>query len=654
MSEPGAKKLYLSFHGRVIDHLGIQMYQSPVAAIAELVSNAWDADAERVDITLPTTLSIDAEIILKDTGNGMTFEECQQRYLSVGYDCRAGNPTATSVEKGRPVLGRKGIGKFAGFGIAQVMTIETIAKSTGERTVFELNLGRLRGDQYFEGKTEISVTDHSEPSEDLKALHGTNITLSCLSLKRTQNADAFAQSMSRRFLLVQRTADFRILVNGAPIPDDPDLENVEFNFPNDYQPDERPDGLISETDGWGTEDIGGGKIVRWRFQFYQDTIKDEDLRGIAIFANGKLAQRPFMFNIVGGIGGQQGMEYLSGKVEADYIDRLGVDLIATERQRINWEHEEAIPLERWGRKRIDSLCRIWKHRRSADKLKAMEDKLSRFAQRLEALQKSERKTVRNALTKLAQIPSLKTKQFEELGEAILTAWEAGRLHDLIAELSDTQDMTAEHLIDLLVEANVLTALNAYEAIKTKLTLIQGLEELIEKGELENAVRDYIAENPWLVSPRWETFKKEISIKKLLNELSIEKKIDPEKEWNRRIDLILASNDTLLILEFMQPGKLLDRDHLGRFEYYINSVRNYLQANTALPYKHCIGYLVASKVDKDPAFVLSLKNRASEGMNCMDWRSLLSQAEAQFRDLLDILKERVPDDARLKQLQQAAD
>ena len=653
MSEPVAKKLYLSFHGRVIDHLGIQMYQSPVAAIAELVSNAWDADAERVDITLPTTLSPDAEITLKDNGNGMTFEECQQRYLSVGYDCRAGNPTATSAEKRRPVLGRKGIGKFAGFGIAQIMTIETIAKSTGERTVFELNLGKLRGDQYFEGKTEISVTEHSEPSENLESLHGTTISLRCLSLKRTQNADAFAQSMSRRFLLVQRTADFRIFVNGAPIPDDGDLDNVEFTFPNAYQAAERPDGLTINNDGWGTEDIGGGRIVRWRFQFYQDTIKDEDLRGIAIFANGKLAQRPFMFNIVGGIGGQQGMEYLSGKVEADYIDRLGVDLIATERQRINWEHEEAIPLERWGRKRIESLCRIWKQRRSADKLKAMEDKLSTFAQRLEALQKNERKTVRSALTKLAQIPSLKTKQFEELGEAILTAWEAGRLHDLIAELSDTQDMTAEHLVDLLVEANVLTALNAYEAIKTKLTLIERLEELIEKGELENAVRDYIAENPWLVSPRWETFKKEISIKKLLIELAKEKRIDPEKEWNRRIDLILASNDTLLILEFMQPGKRLDRDHLSRFEYYINSVRNYLQANTALPYKHCIGYLVASKVDEDPAFVLSLKNRAIEGMHCMDWRSLLSQAEAQFRDLLDILKERVPDDARLKQLQQSA-
>ena len=40
-------KLFLRFHGRIIDSLGIQMYQSPVAAVAELIANAWDADAGR-------------------------------------------------------------------------------------------------------------------------------------------------------------------------------------------------------------------------------------------------------------------------------------------------------------------------------------------------------------------------------------------------------------------------------------------------------------------------------------------------------------------------------------------------------------------------------------------------------------------------------
>ena len=112
------KKLYLNFHGRIIDSLGIQMYQSPVAAIAELIANAWDADAASVQVSLPTELGADAEIVVHDTGGGMTFAECQQHYLNVGRNRRLERETS---RQGRPLLGRKGIGKFAGFGIARVM-----------------------------------------------------------------------------------------------------------------------------------------------------------------------------------------------------------------------------------------------------------------------------------------------------------------------------------------------------------------------------------------------------------------------------------------------------------------------------------------------------------------------------------------------------
>ena len=78
-AEPLDKKLYLEFHGRTIEHLGIQMYQSPVNAIAEMVANAWDADATSVEIELPETATDpDATFVIRDNGIGMTFEECQE------------------------------------------------------------------------------------------------------------------------------------------------------------------------------------------------------------------------------------------------------------------------------------------------------------------------------------------------------------------------------------------------------------------------------------------------------------------------------------------------------------------------------------------------------------------------------------------------
>ena len=73
--------LYLIFHGRIIDLLGIQMYQSHVAAIGELIFNAWDADATEVYVDLPDTLDDGAVVEIRDNGGGMTFAEHQNAYL---------------------------------------------------------------------------------------------------------------------------------------------------------------------------------------------------------------------------------------------------------------------------------------------------------------------------------------------------------------------------------------------------------------------------------------------------------------------------------------------------------------------------------------------------------------------------------------------
>ena len=81
------KTLELRVHGRILEHLGIQTYQSPVNAIAEFVANAWDADAESVDIDLPASVQTeDAAIVVHDDGLGMTFDECQERYLRGGVE----------------------------------------------------------------------------------------------------------------------------------------------------------------------------------------------------------------------------------------------------------------------------------------------------------------------------------------------------------------------------------------------------------------------------------------------------------------------------------------------------------------------------------------------------------------------------------------
>ena len=55
--------------GRFIDLLGNQMYGGPVPSIAEFIANAWDADAEKVEVLLPEDVREEgAEVVVRDYG----------------------------------------------------------------------------------------------------------------------------------------------------------------------------------------------------------------------------------------------------------------------------------------------------------------------------------------------------------------------------------------------------------------------------------------------------------------------------------------------------------------------------------------------------------------------------------------------------------
>src|SRR4051794_32614405 len=96
---------------RIVQILG-DHYRTSESAITELVANAWDADASRVDIALPLAIS-GAPIVIRDDGCGMTAQELRAQYLEVGFDRRAAMGSVT--KRGRRVRGQLGIGKFAGF-----------------------------------------------------------------------------------------------------------------------------------------------------------------------------------------------------------------------------------------------------------------------------------------------------------------------------------------------------------------------------------------------------------------------------------------------------------------------------------------------------------------------------------------------------------
>lgn len=638
-----ARQLFLTFHGRVLEHLGVQMYQSPVNAIAELIANAWDADAPSVDVALPAALGTGEVLTVTDTGKGMTFEDCQNYYLNVGRNRRRSPSERTAG--GRALLGRKGIGKFAGFGIAQVITINTVSELTGERTVFTLDLQELMsGGEYINvDRKPVTVLEALGPDDARQKEHGTRIELSKLTMRQVRDPEKFSVSMARRFLMLNQQAGFAITVNGSPLPDALDAAGVQYNFPLTYTATER--GATTLENDWGVDTLPGGQQVRWRLLFMRSTIEDEELRGVAIYAGVKLAQRPFFFNLTQGVTAQAGLEYLAGQVEADFLDVLPDDIISTERQRVNWDHESASQVIKWGQDKIRKALTVWRDRRGEVREAQLDDKVEHFATRLAALQSHERAVVKRALRQLAKISTMTDDQFANTADAVLTAWEGGRLKDLIHAIAESESIDEGAMLQLLFEVNVLTALNMAEAVVTKLRVVQGLKQRIIDREKENPLRDYIAENPWLIAPEWDTFRRERGLKQLCEDAAKKAKWDATV-YPGRVDLTLGSGTQLLLLEFMRPGERLDFDHISRWDRYVKTLRLSLRAQTGQQYQSIAAYLVADELDGDPVLVEMIAECSSRHQFAMDWATLLDRSLARWKDLLESLVARAPEDPRL--------
>jgi hypothetical protein len=222
------------------------------------------------------------------------------------------------------------------------------------------------------------------------------------------------------------------------------------------------------------------------------------------------------------------------------------------------------------------------------------------------------------------------------------------LKELITKISEAQDIDENKLLEMLSEADILTALNIAETVKTKILAIGELNERVKSRQLENKVRDYIYEHPWIIHPKWERFQKERSVAKLVQDLGV-KNLTSEF-FNGRVDLALSAGSSLLLVEFIRPGLEIDLDHLDRINYYVMDIRSNLSKETANPIKSLETAYVIADTKKDIELVHKrILQLEEEGIFVMTWNTLIEQALKQWKDYLDLLKQRNPNDKRLQGL-----
>jgi signal transduction histidine kinase len=125
-----AKKRRLNFrlHPRVFDSLGSDLVTSDYVAITEIVKNAYDAFADRVDISFYAD-DDGPYLEIQDNGHGMTRRTIEDVWVVVATPYRKSTPIVRKGKKTRRVSGEKGLGRLSVARLGDHLEMFTQTKS---------------------------------------------------------------------------------------------------------------------------------------------------------------------------------------------------------------------------------------------------------------------------------------------------------------------------------------------------------------------------------------------------------------------------------------------------------------------------------------------------------------------------------------------
>ena len=339
------EKLELKFDPHTIEHLGIKMYSQLPYALAELVANAYDAGAENVNIKLYDK-NTDKKIIVSDDGCGMSFDEIKDNFLVIGRRRREEDESRNN-SKGRKITGKKGIGKLALFGIGRTINICSTKENSDKKTTFTLDWQEILNES--SGKYEPKYTILSK---DNKLEKGTSIELTNLTRISDFDLQTTAISLSKLFNCFDNT--FKVTMSRN------DEEIIELTKELKYNNiDKEFEWDVTELSNNTESDFAYKNLLKGKIISSKKPMKP-DLRGITLYVNGRLANVPSFFGV-----SEAGhtFSYLTGWIDADYLDEFDKDLISTDRQSLSWDMPEAQELQLFLQKIIKFLVRDWSAKR---------------------------------------------------------------------------------------------------------------------------------------------------------------------------------------------------------------------------------------------------------------------------------------------------
>lgn len=575
----------------IIESLGINLYSNAAAVLSELVANAYDADATTVRIAWKR--DEDQNVVeVVDNGSGMNLDDINNKFLRTGYKKRQAEGNTSQFWQ-RPFMGRKGIGKLSVFSIAR--NVRVYSTKNGESS-----LGLRIEIEKLEKRITAKKDYHPDPIEVPEEYRskGTVIVLSNLKRKRADLTEAaLRKRLSRRFDILDQTPEadggFKIYINDSQVTyaDRQDLKKLEYiwEFGQPTLPDTAlPDDVVKYVlDNQLPPPFGNDTVDGWfgTARVPSDLTQDEEagsLKNIIVLAR----KRPIQEGIVEKLDFSRVFgNYVTGQIEADFLDQTDEDDIATsDRQRLIEDDPRVVVLQSFLRTAFKAASDTWNRERPKRKAKEALIRHPQLREWIERLPQWQKDSARRMIGVIESLPMEKRTEHEDrvsLYRAGILAFARIGLRETAEQLDSLSDVTAENLLALLGNQDDYEAALWVDILKSRIQAISQFRCLTRTDEKERVLQEHLFDHLWLLAASWERATGSERMEEDLR--NIDPEIFPEdlegKEILGRIDIRYASVSGMHVIvelkRYSASPRIQDLEAQGR--KYFAALKNVLRA-----------------------------------------------------------------------------
>lgn len=634
--EASSARYTMTISRMTVDKLGVKLYDRVSAVLAELVANAYDADARDVKIRARMGVflaqKVNGEIhdegyVIEviDNGHGMTPEEVNRFYLRVGAERRL-DPARGDRSRGlqRRVMGRKGVGKLAPFGVAERLEIissggELVEESGADLTILS---GYRTAHLFLDRRRILKDTDfdyHPEPGPldgTLRPSRGTTLRLMQFDRRRVPDIEDLARQLAQRFGV--SSADWRVTLEDVPANDGTGSDGAgKVVTVGDFEVPIMPgtelrlessrnvagtvvENVVVNAEGEVLTDLKAGfecdgtfYPVRGWVAYAREPYKDDLMAGVRIYCRGKIAAQTSLFGQRAGFTGEYNVRsYLIGELQSDWLDEAE-DLIQTDRRDILWSHELGQAFESWGQTLVR---RIAKGARAPLQKRTWQlfSEVARIDEVvLEAFPGDAQAPIREKAKEFARLIG-QTVRGDELEDAEHVAALVRVSLSLAPHVTLTEQLrdaagaavTPIQVVTAILQTAKVAELSSFGRIaEERLQVIQNLERLKDdQSTREDEFQALIDQAPWLIQPQWSpitanqtfaTLKREFE-KFFERKTGISISLSDFSAPTKRADFALTSHDGIVqIVEIKRPHHRLQNEEMDRLVRYKDLMDEFL-------------------------------------------------------------------------------